>query len=153
MSPSSPAWEGDDVAISVDLCNVGTLDAEDVQVKATVRRGSYSISREDPVEGTGLCGYISDVDAYDNWVQSDQPDRSNMHFTTYDSTVGSSCIANFYEDTGFPYRYQANGYTSEYVRSPAFYVQADKDKGITATVDVKYSLGTGESIRFTVWGI
>jgi len=151
MSPSSPAWEGDDVAISVDMCNVGTLDAEDVQVKMTVRRGSYSISRTDNVEGSGQCALVSDVDAYDHWAQSGLVGRSNMHFTTYDSTVGSTSIANFYEDTGFPYRYKYNGYTSEYVRSPAYYVHTDKDLGITATVDVKYSLGTGEAIRFTVW--
>ena len=43
----SPAWEGDDLNVSIDVCNVGTLDGTNVQVEFKVQRGYTAITGYD----------------------------------------------------------------------------------------------------------
>ena len=41
ITPPSPAWEGDDITSTIDVCNVGTLDETNKQIQMTVNRGTF----------------------------------------------------------------------------------------------------------------
>jgi hypothetical protein len=86
FSPSSPAWEGDDVTIISTVENVGTLDATDIQVQVTINRGSISTTFTDGVESGPYDPSVYDTDSgYGTPAQT----TGSWHITTLDAYSGS----------------------------------------------------------------
>lgn len=159
VSPSSPADEGDDVTIEVDIENIGTLPATEALVRTTVKRGSVKPLFDDNIEGAGALDFNDVGDRLNNWFHSAGSTwqcRSDYNFiTSYISPFGggSSAIANFDDSGAPPYGYQnlcPNG--SEWVASPLYWTGADATAGIEADIDVTYSLGPGEDLRVGIIG-
>jgi hypothetical protein len=166
ITPPSPATEGDDVIETVDVSNIGTLDATDVQVQMTVNRGAYSTEFYEGFEGltNQLDGTIRSfyygppyqpnppINYPTEWVKNWQGNtRSWAHFTTYDATEGVQSLANFKEVGAQPWGFVTSASTSEYTRGPYTFKNSDKDLGYTCTFDYKVNLGTGERFLAGIW--
>ena len=158
MTPPSPAFDGDDVIETVNVTNIGTLDATNVQVQMTVHRGSYqevyATGFEDGVnEPDGLIPMAPATASNDNltkWVRANPLGRSYAHYTTYDQSGGTKALANFNEVGLNPWRYN-NLYTSDWIRGPVDWTgSVARDMGITATFNAIANFGAGDSFRFGV---
>ena len=164
ITPVSPAWEGDDIISTIDVCNVGTLDETNKQVQMTVNRGTFISEFY-----TGFEGAVN-VDNGDGqmmmkkwqnpgdpfiteWVTNWNPyPRSFFHYTTYDSSEGTTAIADFNNNEASPQPWlHSITATNDYVRGPALWKGTDKDSGITVTFDSKVNNGAGERLGFGVW--
>jgi hypothetical protein len=167
ITPDSPAMEGDTVNVSVDVCNVGTLDGEDVQVQLLVQRGTFAVTGSDGLEGTNnattglvegrlLPGtelqWVRGTSGTYPWGTMAGNTCGYEHYTTYDQTEGAKSLANFQEVGAFPWYYHNYQSPNDYARGPLAYTLADKDNGITATVDFTLSInGPGDDLNLGIW--
>jgi hypothetical protein len=97
VDPVGYAWEGDDVSIFSDVTNLGTIDAEDVQVRVTVTRGEVSLVHEDDVDS----GPYNDDDYYHYRFGCANTGNMNWHMSTVDSFSGANSWAYYDELTGY----------------------------------------------------
>jgi hypothetical protein len=97
VDPSSPAWEGDDLSIYSDVTNLGTIPAEDVQVRVTVTYGEISLVFEDDVEN----GPYNEGEYHQYRFGGTNPDNDNWHIATDDYSSGTHSWAYFDELTGY----------------------------------------------------
>jgi hypothetical protein len=135
IDPECPLWEGDDMHIFSDVCNIGTLDAENVQVQVTVDRGEI----QDTLQ-TGFDCAVDTVDTVgspDAWFQSAIVGRSDWHFTETGSP-GDCYLANFDEGT---MQYLVPGpRTTEWVASPHLLTGADRNFDVQVSFDAAWAL-------------
>jgi len=140
-SPGCPVEEGTDVTIFSDICNDGTLDATDIQVKITVQRGFIDTILETSfdcaVDEVHLADAVADPDYGDYWFQSALPGRSAWHFTEYEE--GQCYLANFDESAG--YKFPLPGpRTTEWVCTPYIFQGSDRGADCTIFFDAAWSL-------------
>jgi hypothetical protein len=167
VTPDSPAWEGDDVHIFSDVQNLGTIPAEDVQVRVTVNRGTIGIEWEDSAENIGdydqeylgmaMCpGGVTtaspfwDDEYYNLFWQHGAETRSVWHVTDYDSSDGTYALADYDESTAQPWepRDSTDGYgASAYVLTPYNFAGSDYLAEPTLIFDAKHNYGIGEEMR------
>jgi hypothetical protein len=85
--PACPVEEGTDVSIYSYICNIGTLDATDTQVKVTVNRGSIT-----PVIFDGAESAPYDESMYYHYAREELgilPEKDVWHVTDFDAYSGS----------------------------------------------------------------
>ena len=138
--PSCPVFEGDDLTIYSDICNVGTLDATDVQVQVLVQRGYIAELLNDPITASSEV-QIADVGVnpnyFDYWFASAIPGRHNWHVTDT-LTPGDYVVANFDEGT---MRFLPPGpRTTEWVCPPYMFTGADRNAQPMISFDAAWAL-------------
>jgi len=160
ITPPSPATEGEDVAVETEVCNIGTLDATDVQVQMTVNRGTFAVIGSESFEGETPGQLVQLAPAgpgtYDDeWVRANPDGRCFVHYTDYAPTGipdGSMAIAGFDASTPQPWRYNDGpaGGGSNWVRGPLLWTGTDVTKGISLTFDAKANFESGDSFRYGI---
>jgi hypothetical protein len=157
ITPPSPAWEGDDVLVDSQVCNIGTLDATDVQVQMTVNRGTFAVIGTESFEGETPGELVQLAPAgpgtYDDeWVRANPDGRCFVHYTNYEASDGSMAIAGYDGSTAQPWRYNDGpaGGGSNWVRGPLMWTGADTSKGIQLSFDAKANFDPGDSFRFGI---
>jgi hypothetical protein len=142
VTPPSPAFEGDDVAVSTQVCNIGTLDATDVQVQMTVNRGTMDTVFSDDVESgpytdDDIFNLIESYTGYEYWsIVSTSPN----HAWYWGNPDGKS----YPPDVGYDGSFPPFGYTNAPMGvGPRTYAAADKALNPMLKFDAKWAFDVG----------
>jgi len=163
ITPSSPAWEGDDITATIEVCNIGTLDETNKQVQMIVNRGSFQIVATDSFEGgtngpdnvmLRMADSALPLDDYPTqYVTNAETGRTGWHYTTYDSSVGTYGLGNYLEVGPQPWTNpKIPAFASDYVRGPILGTGNEiVPQGMSATYDIKANLGA--TTDRLMWGV
>jgi len=162
MTPPGVQWAGKYVNETATVCNLGTQDLTNIQVKQTIQGGTYFPGYTESFETVAnqSDGYLlhwvtaPGPQYIDQWVSTrlSQPGRSYAHITHYDTTDGTNALCNFQlENTPKPWKYAVGTYASDYIRGPRVFKGTDANLNLFETFDLKINIGDGEYFVYGVW--